>query len=193
MSAPGSLDHAATHPPSPPALGCETGEVIFTGGGTESDNLALAGVAFARREETGATYLLTTPVEHEAVVKTAEHLAEHHGFKLEFLPVDTYGRVNPDDLRARICKSTAVVSVIYGNNEIGTVNSLPELGAVCREVGVPFHSDAVQAASQLPVRVDDLQVDLLSIGAHKLYGPKGGGALYVRNGTPLTPLLRGGS
>ncbi len=119
-------------------------------------------------------------------------LADSFGFELDLLPVDRYGRVDPDDLQRHLRPETAVVSVIYANNEIGTVNSIPELGTICRARGIPFHTDAVQAASQLPVAVDLLNADLMSIGAHKFYGPKGIGALYVRDGQALLPILTGG-
>jgi len=174
-------------------LGCYSQEIVFTSGGSESDNLALRGAAFAERESRRANRILTTPVEHPAVLNTAEDLASRFGFHLDLLPVDHNGRVNPGDLVERITPETAVVSVIYGNNEIGTINPIRELGAICREQGVPFHTDAVQSASQLLILADSLNVDLMSIGAHKFYGPKGIGALYVRNGTRLAGSQTGGS
>jgi cysteine desulfurase len=174
-------------------LGCSAGEIIFTSCGSESDNLALRGAAYAARESRAANHIITTPVEHEAVLHTALDLAEHHGFDLEFLPVDTNGRVNPGDLSKSIRTETAVVSIIYANNEIGSINPIPELGAICSERGVPLHTDAVQAAGHLSIKVDDLSVDMMSIGAHKFYGPKGIGALYLRSGTKLMPTQTGGS
>ena len=173
-------------------LNCQASEILFTSGGSESDNLAIAGTAFARHAFSNADTILTTPVEHEAVLKTAERLDERHGFNLELLATDETGQVDPDELQSKITSKTAVVSIIHGNNEIGTLNRIAALGAICREHGVPFHTDAVQSAGQLPIDVDEFQVDLLSIGAHKLYGPKGIGALYIREGTSIDPLFSGG-
>jgi len=174
------------------SLGGRPEEIVFTSCGTESSNLALRGVAMARRRKTGANHILISPVEHHAVSHTAQQLGEVYGFEIEHLPVDTYGRVDPDDLRHYLRPETALVSVIYANNEIGTINPIREIGAICRVAGVPFHSDAVQAAAHLPVNVASDMVDLLAIGAHKFYGPKGVGALYVRRDTELVPSQTGG-
>jgi cysteine desulfurase len=174
------------------ALHAHPGEIVFTSCGTESDNLALRGVALARRKKDGANHILISPVEHHAVLHTAHQLADVFGFELEFLPVDRHGQVDPDDLRHYLRKNTTLVSVIYANNEIGTVNPVAEIGALCREAGVPFHTDAVQAAAHLPMDMQHDRVDLLSIGAHKFYGPKGIGALYIRQDTPILPAQTGG-
>jgi cysteine desulfurase len=173
-------------------LGCNSDEVIFTSCGSESDNLALRGTAFASREKRGASHLLVSPVEHHAVSHTCEQLARHFGFELEYLPVDHYGRVNPADVALRLRPNTAIVSVIYANNEIGTINPIAEIGAICRKRGVPFHTDAVQAAAYLTVDIKTLNVDLMALGAHKFYGPKGVGALYIRKGIDLLATQTGG-
>jgi cysteine desulfurase len=173
-------------------LGVKETEVVFTSCGSESDNLALRGVAFARREQQSAAHILISAVEHHAVSQTAYQLGLLHGFEIEILPVDEFGIVDPRDVKERIRNDTAIVSVIYANNEIGSINPLKEIGEICRNGGVPFHTDAVQAAAHLPVPVDELKVDLMSIGAHKFYGPKGVGALYVREGTPIVPIQTGG-
>jgi cysteine desulfurase len=174
-------------------MGASPEEIIFTSGGTESDNLALRGSAFAERRRRGANRILTSPVEHPAVARTAQQLAELHGFVWETLPVDRWGLVSPDELRRMLGPDTAVVSVIYANNEIGTVNPISELASIAREAGIPFHTDAVQAPAYLPVDVQELRVEMMAIGGHKFYGPKGMGALYARKATQLIPILSGGS
>ncbi|MGH2523614.1 MAG: cysteine desulfurase family protein, partial [Anaerolineales bacterium] len=160
--------------------------------GSESDNLALRGAALAAREQRGANHLITTPIEHSAVIATLRQLRDHFGFELTELPVDRDGGVGLEDVARALRPDTALVSVMYANNEIGTVEPIPEIGALCRERGVLFHTDSVQAASQLEVDVQKLGVNYMALGAHKFYGPKGVGALYIREGSPLLPTQTGG-
>jgi len=174
-------------------LNCQPHEVVFTSCGSESDNLALRGAAWAARQERNADHILISPVEHDAVSHTARQLADLFGFELEFLPIDEYGIISPEAVAERLRPGTAIVSVIHANNEIGTLNPIAEIGAICRDKGIPFHTDSVQGAAHLPVDVQELNVDLLAIGAHKFYGPKGVGALFVSEGTSLHPSQTGGS
>ena len=174
-------------------LHCMPSEVVFTSCGTESDNLALRGSAFSAREERGANHILISPVEHHAVTRTAQQLSDLYGFDLEYLPVDGYGRTTVKDVAAHIKQDTAIVSVIYANNEIGTVNPISEIGEFCHARGVIFHTDAVQAAGYLSLDVNSLHTDLVSIGAHKFYGPKGVGALFIRKGLSILPAQTGGN
>jgi cysteine desulfurase len=174
-------------------LNCQPNEIIFTSGGTEADNFALRGVALAMRAAGRGNHIISTAIEHDAVLNTVKQLRDQFGFELTLLPVDAFGRVNPADLEAAIRADTVLISVMYANNEVGTIQPLAELAAIAKAQGIPIHTDAVQAASQLDVNVETLGVDLLSLGAHKLYGPKGVGILYARSGTPLLPSQTGGS
>ncbi|MEW6502906.1 MAG: cysteine desulfurase family protein [Chloroflexota bacterium] len=173
-------------------LGVTSDEIVFTSCGTESDNLALRGVAFERKIKYGADRILISPVEHHAVSHTARQMADHFGFRVEFLKVDSFGMVDPDYLRKVIAQDVAIVSVIHGNNEIGSINPVMELGQICRNYQVPFHVDAVQSAAHLSIKGLDEWCDLASFGAHKFYGPKGVGALFIRKGTPILPIQTGG-
>ncbi len=171
-------------------LGCRAEEVVFTSGGTESDNAAIKGAAFALRER--GNHIITTAVEHHAVLHACRYLEKHFGCRVTCLPVDGEGLIDPAAVVEAMGDDTILVSVMMANNETGVVGPIAEIGRATRERGVLFHTDAVQAVGKIPVAVEDLNVDMLSLSAHKLYGPKGVGALYVRMGVEIDPLMHGG-
>ena len=171
-------------------LGAESREIIFTSGGSESNNLAVQGTAFALREK--GNHIITSQIEHPSVLNTCRWL-EKHGFRITYLPVDPDGTVDPASIRETISPDTILVSVMTANNEIGTVQPVARIGEICREKGVVFHTDAVQAVGMLKTDVREMNADLLSLSAHKFHGPKGTGALYIRTGVRVDPVIHGGS
>jgi cysteine desulfurase len=164
-------------------------EIVFTGGGTEADNFAIKGVAYANSFR--GDHIITSAIEHHAVMETCLFLGKN-GFEVTYLPVDEYGFVNPDDVRKAITSKTILISIMHANNEIGTIEPIAEIGGIAREAGIYFHTDAVQTLGHIPIDVNELKVDLLAASAHKLYGPKGVGILYIRKGTRITPFIHGG-
>jgi len=170
-------------------IGANPMELIFTSSATESNNLAIKGVALANRGR--GRHIITSKIEHPSVLEPCRWL-EEHGFEVTYLPVDEHGLVNPADVEAAIRRDTTLVSIMHANNEIGTIEPVREIGEICGERGVYFHVDAAQSLGKLPVNVEEMSVDLLTISAHKIYGPKGVGGLYIRDGVKLEPLLHGG-
>jgi cysteine desulfurase len=171
------------------ALGARPEEIIFTSSGTEADNFAIKGVAYAL--DSKGKHIITSAVEHHAVLETC-HFLEQHGYTITVVPVDRYGMVDPEDVSKAITKQTILVSIMHANNEVGTIQPITAIGKICKEKEIYFHVDAVQSFGVLNTHVDELNVDLLSLSAHKFYGPKGAGVLYVRKGTRVVPLIHGG-
>ncbi|NLY45338.1 MAG: aminotransferase class V-fold PLP-dependent enzyme, partial [Tissierella sp.] len=171
------------------ALGADKKEIFFTAGGSESDNWAIKGIAYNRRKK--GNHIITSKIEHHAVLHTCEYL-EKQGFEVTYLDVDSEGQVKLDDLKSAIRDTTILITIMYANNEIGTIQPIKEIGEIAKEHDIVFHTDAVQAVGSIEIDVDDLNVDLLSISAHKFFGPKGIGALYIRKGIRLDNLISGG-
>ena len=170
-------------------LGCGAGEIVFTSGGSESNNMALKGVALSLRSK--GRHIITTRIEHPAIFNPAIFLVEN-GWDVTFLPVDQYGVLDPDELKKAVRKDTVLISVMYANNETGTIEPIKEIGLIARDHDILFHTDAAQAIGKIKTNVNDLCVDFLTIAGHKLYAPKGVGALYIRNGIKIVPLIHGG-
>lgn len=164
-------------------------EIFFTSGGTESDNFAICGTAWANQDK--GNHIITTSIEHHAVLNTCKFM-EKRGFKVTYLPVDKYGLVDPEDVKKAITDKTILISIMQANNEVGTIEPIAEIGKIAKEKEIYFHTDAVQSFGHIPISVDELNVDLLSASAHKLYGPKGVGMLYIRKGTKIVPFMYGG-
>ena len=167
--------------------------IVFTGGGTEADNLAIKGIAYRNKEKRGSNgyNIITTSIEHPAVLETCRYL-ERQGFRVKYLPVDEYGLVKPNELEKSISKDTFLITIMFANNEIGTIEPIKEIGKIAEENNIVFHTDAVQAVGKVAIDVKKLNIDMLSISAHKIYGPKGVGALFVREGIKLEPVIHGG-
>lgn len=171
-------------------LGCSANEIVFTSGGSESNNLALKGLYYSQKNP--GAHIITTQVEHPAIVEPCRFL-ERLGARISWLPVDRTGRINPNDLREAITDNTVLISIMHANNEVGTIQPIEECAGIAKEHGIPFHTDAAQSVGKVPTKVDQLGIDLLSIAGHKLYAPKGIGALYVRSGIEPEPLIHGAS
>ncbi|MDD5417722.1 MAG: cysteine desulfurase NifS [Candidatus Nanoarchaeia archaeon] len=171
------------------SINAETEDIVFTSGGTESNNFALKGVAFANKEK--GNHIITSSIEHDCVINSCRWL-EKQGFKITYLPVDKDGFVSPEDVEKAITKKTILVSVMHANNEVGTIEPIKEIGRVCRKNNVYFHSDACQTYTKIPIDVQEMNIDLLTINSHKIHGPKGVGALYIRKGVRIEPLMHGG-
>lgn len=170
-------------------IGANSEEIFFTSGGTESDNTALKGIAYANVEK--GNEIISIKIEHEAVLKTLEAL-QKNGFKINFAPVDSMGFVDPEEIKKLITKKTILITIMHANNEIGTIEPIEEIGKIAKEYGIYFHTDAVQTIGHIPVDVNKLNIDILSLSGHKFYAPKGVGALYTRKGTKIQPLIEGG-
>ncbi len=172
-------------------LNAKSKEIYFTGGGSEADNWAIKGYAFANRKK--GNHIITTKIEHHAVLHPVEYLEKEHGFTATYLNVDEYGLIDLDELKNAITDETILITIMFANNEIGTIQPIKEIGAIAKEKGVAFHTDGVQAFGNIKVDVDDLNIDMMSMSAHKLHGPKGIGALYIRPGIRLHNLIHGGA
>ncbi len=172
------------------AINANTDEIYFTAGGSEADNWALKGVALANKNK--GNHIITTAIEHHAVLHSCEYL-EKLGFQITYLPVNEFGVVDVEDVKKAITKETILVSVMFANNEIGTIEPIGEIGSICREKGIVFHTDGVQAVGSVPIDVKNMNIDMLSMASHKFYGPKGIGALYIKKGVRIDNLIHGGA